>query len=63
MPPNSTTSEPGFALSAWRAVKPFANGGGSGMLAICVMQPVDVVKTRLQVRGRLNPKGPKGPKP
>ena len=35
--------------SIWKAVKPFLNGGASGMLATCVIQPVDMVKVRLQL--------------
>ena len=33
----------------WTAVKPFVNGGTSGMLATCVIQPVDMVKVRIQL--------------
>jgi solute carrier family 25 oxoglutarate transporter 11 len=33
----------------WKAIKPFVNGGASGMAATCVMQPVDMVKVRLQL--------------
>ena len=28
----------------WKTVKPFVNGGASGMLATCVIQPIDMVK-------------------
>ncbi|KAL6619907.1 hypothetical protein ACP70R_035046 [Stipagrostis hirtigluma subsp. patula] len=28
----------------WRTVRPFVNGGAAGMLATCVIQPVDMVK-------------------
>lgn len=35
--------------SIWLAVKPFMNGGMSGMLATSVIQPVDMVKVRLQL--------------
>ncbi|KAF8010450.1 hypothetical protein BT93_J1168 [Corymbia citriodora subsp. variegata] len=31
------------------AVKPFVNGGASGMLATCVVQPIDMVKVRIQL--------------
>jgi solute carrier family 25 oxoglutarate transporter 11 len=34
---------------AWKAIKPFVNGGLSGMASTCVMQPVDMVKVRLQL--------------
>lgn len=28
----------------WPTVKPFVNGGASGMLATCVIQPIDMIK-------------------
>lgn len=28
----------------WPTVKPFVNGGSSGMLATCVIQPIDMIK-------------------
>ncbi|MCO5587073.1 hypothetical protein L7F22_041019 [Adiantum nelumboides] len=34
---------------AWGAAKPFVNGGVSSMLATCVIQPVDIVKVRIQL--------------
>lgn len=30
----------------WSTVKPFVNGGASGMLATCVIQPIDMIKAR-----------------
>lgn len=30
----------------WQTLKPFVNGGLSGIAATCVMQPVDIVKVR-----------------
>ncbi|KAJ4970124.1 hypothetical protein NE237_003223 [Protea cynaroides] len=33
----------------WPTVKPFLNGGASGMLATCVIQPVDMIKVRIQL--------------
>ncbi|GAB4843733.1 hypothetical protein Ancab_013698 [Ancistrocladus abbreviatus] len=33
----------------WPAVRPFVNGGTSGMLATCVIQPVDMIKVRMQL--------------
>ena len=30
--------------NVWNTVKPFVNGGASGMLATCVIQPVDMIK-------------------
>eukprot|EP00951_Prasinocladus_malaysianus_P016334 scaffold127225_cov43-Prasinocladus_malaysianus.AAC.1 len=35
--------------TVWKAVKPFVNGGVSGMMATCVIQPIDMVKVRLQL--------------
>ena len=32
------------ATGVWKTVKPFVNGGASGMLATCVIQPIDMVK-------------------
>ncbi|KMZ71236.1 Mitochondrial carrier family [Zostera marina] len=37
------------AAGVWGVVKPFANGGASGMLATCVIQPIDMVKVRMQL--------------
>lgn len=36
-------------IGVWRTVKPFINGGTSGMLATCVIQPIDMVKVRIQL--------------
>lgn len=33
----------------WKAAKPFINGGLSGMASTCIIQPVDMVKVRLQL--------------
>ncbi|KAL4308136.1 hypothetical protein GQ457_01G048640 [Hibiscus cannabinus] len=33
----------------WPKVKPFINGGTSGMLATCVIQPIDMIKVRIQL--------------
>ncbi|CAN6457034.1 unnamed protein product [Victoria cruziana] len=33
----------------WQSVKPFANGGMSGMMATCVIQPIDMIKVRIQL--------------
>lgn len=30
--------------SVWPTIKPFVNGGASGMLATCVIQPIDMIK-------------------
>lgn len=37
------------AGGVWKTVKPFVNGGSSGMLATCIIQPIDMVKVRLQL--------------
>lgn len=39
----------------WRAVKPFTNGGMSGMMATCIIQPIDMVKVRIQLGAAGNP--------
>ncbi|KAE9610429.1 hypothetical protein Lal_00006174 [Lupinus albus] len=36
-------------IGVWPTVKPFMNGGVSGMLATCVIQPVDMIKVRIQL--------------
>lgn len=33
----------------WATVRPFVNGGASGMMSISVIQPVDMVKVRVQL--------------
>ena len=32
----------------WKTIKPFVNGGASGMLATCVIQPIDMIKVRMR---------------
>jgi hypothetical protein len=32
------------AAGFWPTIKPFVNGGASGMLATCVIQPIDMIK-------------------
>ncbi|KFM23594.1 Putative mitochondrial 2-oxoglutarate/malate carrier protein [Auxenochlorella protothecoides] len=39
----------------WAAIKPFVNGGLSGMGATCIIQPVDMVKVRLQLGDKGSP--------
>ncbi|KDD75829.1 hypothetical protein H632_c481p2 [Helicosporidium sp. ATCC 50920] len=39
----------------WAAAKPFVNGGLSGMMATCVIQPIDMVKVRLQLGDKGSP--------
>ncbi|KAK6936999.1 Mitochondrial substrate/solute carrier [Dillenia turbinata] len=34
---------------AWHTVKPFINLGTAGMLATCVIQPIDMTKVRIQL--------------
>lgn len=43
------------AKSVWQNIKPFVNGGASGMLATCVIQPIDMVKVRLQLGAQGSP--------
>lgn len=43
------------ASSLWSGAKPFVNGGASGMLATCFIQPVDMVKVRLQLGAQGSP--------
>ncbi|KAK3011805.1 hypothetical protein RJ639_012506 [Escallonia herrerae] len=33
----------------WPIVKPFVNGGAFGILATCVIQPIDMIKVRIQL--------------
>ncbi|RAL43054.1 unnamed protein product [Cuscuta campestris] len=37
------------AGGVWPTVKPFVNGGCSGMLATCAVQPIDMIKVRIQL--------------
>jgi len=39
----------------WKAVKPYLNGGLSGMGATTVIQPIDMVKVRLQLGDKGSP--------
>ncbi|KAJ5612502.1 mitochondrial 2-oxoglutarate/malate carrier protein [Penicillium lagena] len=56
--PSQTTSD--FLRHPWtRAALPFVNGGLSGMTATCVIQPVDMVKVRLQLAGEGARAGPR----
>jgi len=41
--------------SVWKTIKPFANGGMSGMAATCIIQPIDMVKVRLQLGAKGSP--------
>lgn len=40
---------------AWKAAKPFVNGGLSGMAATCIIQPIDMVKVRIQIGAKGGP--------
>lgn len=37
------------SAGVWPTVKPFVNGGVSGMLATCVIQPVDMIKVTVHM--------------
>jgi hypothetical protein len=39
----------------WVAAKPFVNGGLSGMMSTVVIQPIDMVKVRIQLGDKGNP--------
>lgn len=43
--------------SLWKTIKPFVNGGCSGMLATCCIQPIDMVKVRIQLGSTGGPFG------
>ncbi|XP_028112732.1 mitochondrial dicarboxylate/tricarboxylate transporter DTC-like [Camellia sinensis] len=34
------------SIGVWPAVRPFVNGGASGMLATCVVQLIDMIKKK-----------------
>ncbi|XAR68647.1 hypothetical protein NMG60_11003843 [Bertholletia excelsa] len=38
-----------YPVGLWPIVKPFVNGGTAGMLATCVIQPMDMIKVRIQL--------------
>lgn len=42
---------------AWNKAKPFINGGLSGMMATTIIQPLDMVKVRLQLGATGGPLG------
>ncbi|XP_058750151.1 mitochondrial dicarboxylate/tricarboxylate transporter DTC [Vicia villosa] len=41
--------KPALVSGFWPTIKPFVNGGASGMLATCVIQPIDMIKVRIQL--------------
>eukprot|EP00250_Pteridium_aquilinum_P001045 c11237_g1_i1 orf=227-1129(+) len=45
----ASSDKPQSTSKVWQAAKPFVNGGVSGMLATCVIQPVDIIKVRIQL--------------
>jgi hypothetical protein len=47
--------------TVWKSIKPFVNGGASGMLATCVIQPIDMVKVRIQLGASGSPVRPSSP--
>jgi len=51
----------GGTSGVWRAVKPFVNGGSSGIVATCCIQPIDIVKVRLSPAPRPPPPPPRPP--
>jgi solute carrier family 25 oxoglutarate transporter 11 len=42
---------PAKPKTLWQTVEPFVLGGSSGMLATCVIQPMDMIKVRIQLAG------------
>lgn len=40
-------------------IKPFMIGGMSGMMSTCVIQPIDMVKVRIQLKSETSGKGAK----
>lgn len=44
--------DPNASLKAiWKPMSPFVFGGVSGMFATCIIQPLDMIKVRLQLSG------------
>jgi solute carrier family 25 (mitochondrial oxoglutarate transporter), member 11 len=41
--------------SVWNTARPFVNGGISGMMATTIIQPIDMVKVRIQLGAQGNP--------
>lgn len=41
--------------AVWGTAKPFVNGGLSGMAATSIIQPIDMVKVRLQIGAKGSP--------
>lgn len=51
------SDKPAIQSPFWKAAKPFINGGLSGMLATCIIQPIDMVKVRIQLGATASPFG------
>lgn len=49
------------STTLWEKVRPFVFGGISGMVATCVVQPIDTVKVRIQILGENLSSGEAGP--
>jgi len=47
----SSVKKPEAPKTAWHIVEPFVIGGASGMFATCCIQPMDMVKVRIQLQG------------
>lgn len=58
-PQGSKASQP--PPSALKQAKPFIVGGLSGCIATCCIQPIDMVKVRLQLAGEGGAHGSKSP--
>ena len=43
--------------AVWKAIRPFVIGGLSGSSATCCIQPIDMVKVRIQLMGEGTGKG------
>ncbi|KAI8608422.1 hypothetical protein BC830DRAFT_1174426, partial [Chytriomyces sp. MP71] len=48
---SSPTPSPTASPSVWSVAQPFVLGGASGMIATAIIQPVDMVKVRIQLAG------------
>jgi len=44
-------AKPAPPKSAWKQVEPFVIGGSSGMIATSIIQPIDMIKVRIQLLG------------
>ena len=42
--PQQAAAAAAATTGVWKTIKPFVNGGASGMLATCVIQPIDMIK-------------------